>query len=72
MMCNYSLQCSLRGSGDGYGISWIRNLGDAQNPCRTLFVNIQCLIVHITSQLFECKRLGVISAILEFQFTNHN
>jgi len=37
-----------------------------------LFVDIQCLIVHITGQLFECKCLGVISAILELQFTNHS
>jgi hypothetical protein len=72
MMCNCSLQCSLRGGGDGCGVSWIGNLGDTQNPCRMLFVDIQCLIVHIMGQLFEYKRFGVISAILELQFTNHS
>jgi hypothetical protein len=72
MICNGSLQCSLWGSGDGFGISWIGDLNDAQNPWRMLFVNIQCFIVHITSQLFECERLGVINTILEFQFTNHS
>jgi len=73
-MCNCSLQCSSRGGGggDGYGVSWIRNLGDTQNPCRMLFVDIQCLLVHITNQLFECERVGVIRAIPEFQFTNHS
>ncbi len=64
MMCNCSLQCCLRGGGDGYGVSWIGNLGDTQNPYKMLLVDIQCLIVHITGQLFECKRLGVINTIL--------
>jgi hypothetical protein len=27
--------------------------------------------MHIMGQFFECKRLGVISAILELHFTNH-
>jgi len=36
MMCNRS----LKGGGDGYAISWIRDLGDAQNPQRMLLVNI--------------------------------
>ncbi len=49
VMCNCSLQCSLRGGGDGYGVSWIGNLGDTQNPWRMLLVDIQCLIVHIMS-----------------------
>jgi len=71
-MCNGSLQCNLRGDGDGYGISWIRDLNDAENPWKMLFVDIQCLIVHIIGQLFECERLGVISTILELQFTNHS
>ncbi len=62
MMCNGS----LRGDGDGCGISWIGDLGDAQNPWRMLLVNIQCFIMHITGQLFECERLGVINTILEF------
>ncbi len=66
MMCNGSLQCSLRGGGDGFGISWIRDLGEAQNPQKMLLVDIQCLIVHIMGQLFECEHLGVISAIPEF------
>jgi len=70
MMCNCNLQCSLKG--DGYGVSWIGNLGDSQNPCKMLLVDIQNFIVHIVDQLFECKRLGVISAILELQFTNHS
>jgi len=65
MMCNCNLQCGLRGCGNGYGVSWIENLGDAQNPYRMLLVNIQCLIVHITGKLFECKRLSVINAIFE-------
>ncbi len=65
MMCNYNLQCNLKGDGDGCGVSWIRDLNDAQNPWKMLLIDIQCLIVHITGQLFECKRLGVISAILE-------
>jgi hypothetical protein len=63
-MCNGSLQCSLRGGGDGCGISWIGDLGDAQNLWRMLLINIQCFIVHITGQLFEYERLDVISAIL--------
>jgi len=71
-MCNCSLQCSLRSGGNDYDVSWIGNLGDAQNPCRMLFVDIQCLIVHITNQLFECKCFGVISAIFELQFTNQS
>ncbi len=54
------------------GISWIGDLDDAKNLWRILLIDIQCLIVHITGQLFECERLGTISAILEFQFTNHN
>jgi hypothetical protein len=45
MMCNGSLKCSLRGGGDGYGISWIGDLDDAQNLAKMLFVDIQCLIV---------------------------
>ncbi len=64
MMCNYSLQCSLKGNGDGCGVSWIGDLSDAQNPSIMLFVHIQCLIVHITGQLFECKRINVISTYL--------
>jgi hypothetical protein len=72
MMCNCSLQCSLKDGGDGYGVSWIGNLGDVQNLYKMLLIDIQCFIVHITGQLFECKRLGVVSAILELQFTNHN
>jgi hypothetical protein len=32
MMCNGSLQFSLKGDGDGCGIAWIGDLGDAQNP----------------------------------------
>jgi len=72
MMCNGSLQCSLKGGGDGCGISWIRDIGDAQNPWRMLFIYFQCLIMHITGQLFECERLDVISTILELQFTNHS
>ncbi len=71
-MCNDNLQWNLRGGGDGYGISWIGDLGDAQNPWRMLRVDIQCFIMHISGQLFECECLGVISAILELQFTNHN
>jgi len=31
-MCNGSLQRSLRGGGDDYGIKWIGDLGDTQNP----------------------------------------
>jgi hypothetical protein len=68
MMCNGR----LRGDGDGCGISWIGDLSEAQNPQRMLLVNIQCLIVHIMGQLFECERHGIISAILELQFTNHS
>jgi hypothetical protein len=34
-----------------------------------LLIDIQCLIVHITSQLFECKCLGVINTMLEFSQT---
>jgi hypothetical protein len=64
MMCNGSLQCSLRGGGDGYGISWIRDFSDTQNPRRMLLVDIQCLLLHIMGQLFECECLGVINAIL--------
>ncbi len=71
-MYNSSLECSLRGGGDGCDINWIGDLGDAQNPWRMLLVDIQCFIVHITSQLFECEHLSVINAILELQFTNHN
>jgi len=47
MMCNGSLKCSLRGSGDGYGLNWIKDMGDTQNPRRMLLVDIQCLIMHI-------------------------
>ncbi len=65
MMCNGSLQCNLRGGDDGCGVSWIGNLGDAQNPCKMLLVDIQCLIMHIMGQLFECKCFDVINAILE-------
>jgi hypothetical protein len=36
MMCNGS----LRSDGDGCGISWIGDLGDAQNPWRMLFTDI--------------------------------
>jgi hypothetical protein len=53
-MCNGSLQWSLKGGGNGYGISWIGDLGDAQNPQKMLLVDIQRLIVHIIGQLFEC------------------
>jgi hypothetical protein len=31
MMCNGSLQRSLKGNGNGSGISWIKDLGDTQN-----------------------------------------
>jgi hypothetical protein len=31
MMYNGSLQCSLRGGGNGYGINWTGDLGDAQS-----------------------------------------
>jgi len=72
MTCNGNLQCNLRGDGDGCGINWIRDLGDTQNPQRMLLIDIHCLIVHIMGQLFECERLSVVSAILEFQFTNHS
>ncbi len=72
MMCNGSLQCSLKGGGDGCGISWIEDLGDTQNPWKMLLIDIQCLIVHITGQLFECEHFGVINAIFELQFPNHN
>ncbi len=72
MMCNGSLQYSLKGGSDGFGINWIGDLGDAQNPWRMLLVNIQCLIVHIMRQLFKCEHFGVISVALELQFTNHN
>ncbi len=72
MMCNDSLQCNFRSGGDGYGISWIGDLDDAQNPWRMLLIDIQCFIVHIMGQLFECECLGVISAILELRFTNHS
>jgi hypothetical protein len=71
-MCNGSLHYSLKGDGNGYGISWIGDLSKAQNPLRMLFVDIQCFIMHITSQLFEHKHLSVISTILELQFTNHS
>ncbi len=64
-MCNVNLLSSLKGGGDGYGISWIRDLGDAQNPRRMLLVDIQCLIMHITNQLFGCECLSVINTILE-------
>jgi hypothetical protein len=72
MMCNCSLECSLKGGGDGCHISCIGDLNDAQNPWRMLFVDIQCFIVHIMGQLFECKHFSVINAILEFEFTNHS
>jgi len=72
MMCNGNLQCSLKRGGDGCGINWIGDLGDAQNPWKMLFIDIQCLIVHITGQLFECKHLSVINVILELQFINHS
>ncbi len=72
MMCNGSLQCNLKNNGDGYGISWIKDLSDAQNPWRMLLVDVQCLIAHMTGQLFECEHLGVINAILELQFINHS
>ncbi len=72
MMCNGNLQCSLRNGGNGCGINWIGDLSDAQNPQRMLLVDIQCFIVHITVQLFECEHPSVISAILELQFINHS
>jgi len=72
MMCNGNLQCSLRGDGDGCGISWIEDLGDAQNLQRMLFVDVQCFIMHIISQFFECEHICVISAILELLFINHS
>jgi hypothetical protein len=72
MMCNGSLKCSFRGGGNGYGVSWIGDLGDAKNLWTMSFVNIQCFIMHITGQFFEYKHLGVISGILELQFTNHS
>jgi hypothetical protein len=31
-MYNGNLQRSLRGGGNGYGINWIGDLGDTQNP----------------------------------------
>ncbi len=66
------MAASLKGSGDGCGISWIGDLVDAQNLQKMLVVDIQCLIVHITGQLFECECLDVISTILELQFINHS
>ncbi len=72
MMCNGNLQCNLKGSGNGCGISWIKDSSDAQNPWRMLLVGIQCLIMHITGQLFECEYFSVINVIFELQFTNHN
>jgi len=72
MMYNDNLQCNLRGSGNGYGISWIGDLGDAQNLRKMLFIDIQCLLMHIMGQLFECERFSVINIILELQFINHN
>jgi hypothetical protein len=71
-MCNGSLECNLRGNGDGCGISSIKDLDDAQNPLRMLLVDIKCFLVHITSQLFKYECLGVINTILEFHFTNHS
>ncbi len=71
-MCNGTWKYNLRSSGNGYGVSWIWDLSDAQNPRKMLLIDIQCLIVHITGQLFECERLGVINTILELQLTNHN
>jgi hypothetical protein len=56
-MCNGSLQCNLRGGDDGYGISWIKDLGDAQNPETMLLIDIQCLIVNITGQLLNANAL---------------
>jgi hypothetical protein len=47
MMCNGSLKCSLRSGGDGYGISWITDLDDAQNLGKMLLIDIQCFIVQI-------------------------
>jgi hypothetical protein len=49
-----------------WGFGW------CQNPRRRLLIDIKCFIMHITSQLFECKHLNVISAILELQFTNYS
>jgi len=60
-----SLECNLKGGDHGCGINWIGDLGDAQNPKKMLFVDIQCFIVHITRSLFECECLNVISAVLE-------
>jgi hypothetical protein len=62
----------LKGGGDDYGISWIGDLGDAQNPQRMLLIHIQHLIMHITGYWFECERFNVIKTILELQFTIHN
>jgi hypothetical protein len=64
-MCNGNLQCNLRGGGDGCDINWIGDMGDTQNPRRMLFVDIQCFIMHIMGQLFECECFDVISTILE-------
>ncbi len=66
MMCNGNLKCNLKSGGNGFGISWIGELGDAQNLQRMLLVDIQSFIVHITGKLFECECLDVISAIFEF------
>jgi hypothetical protein len=55
----------LKSGGDGCGISWIGDLGDAQNPRRMLLIDIQCLRMNITCQLFECECLSVINTILE-------
>ncbi len=63
---------AFRSNGDGCGLSWIGDLNDTQNPWRMLLIDIQCFIVHIMGQSFECERFGVISAILELQFTNHS
>jgi hypothetical protein len=64
-MFNYNLWCSLRGRDNGYGVRWIGDLSDAQNLGKMLFIDIQCLIVHIIGQLFECECLSAISAIFE-------
>jgi hypothetical protein len=57
MMYNGSLHCRLRGDGDGCGISWIRDVDDAQNPQKMLLIDIQYLIVHIMGEFLNANAL---------------
>jgi hypothetical protein len=41
--------CNAACDDNDYGINWIRDLSDAQNPWRMLLIDIQCFIMHITS-----------------------